>query len=427
MSLKNATVKETNRVELEIEVSAEEFEAAVSKAYKKNIGKMNVPGFRKGKAPRHLVEKLYGEGVFYEEAMNDIYPTALDEAIKASDYEYVEDNIDLDVVSVGKEGLVFKAVITVKPEVTLGQYKGIEVTKSVKKVTDEDVNAEIAKLQDRNSRMVSVDDRTAQNGDTVVFDFEGFVDGVAFDGGKAEKYSLNLGSGAFIPGFEDQIVGKSIDEEFDVNVTFPEDYQAEELASKEAVFKCKLHEIKTKELPELNDDFAKDCSEFDTLEELKNDAKDRLTKANEKAAEDAFETALLDKLADGMQAEIPEAMFKNRVKEQVRDFAYRLQSQGLDLDTYMKYTGMDMEAFEEGFREQAERQVKVRLALEAVVKAENIVASEEDVNAEYQKLADMYQMEVENVKNFVPAEDLARDLAVEKALTVLKDNAVITA
>ncbi|MBR5134505.1 MAG: trigger factor [Clostridia bacterium] len=427
MSLKNATVKETNRVELEIEVGAEAFEAAVSKAYKKNIGKLNVPGFRKGKAPRHLVEKLYGEGVFYEDAMNDIYPTALDEAITASGYEYVEDNIDLDVVSVGKEGLVFKAVITVKPEVTLGDYKGIEAVKAVKAVTDEDVDAEIKKLQERNSRMVSVEDRAAAEGDTVVFDFEGFVDDVAFEGGKAEKYTLVLGSGQFIPGFEDQIVGKSIDEEFDVNVTFPEDYQAEELAAKAAVFKCKLHEIKVKELPELNDDFAKDCSEFDTLDELKNDAKDRLTKANEKAADEAFETEILDKLADGMQAEIPEAMYKNRVKEQVNDFAYRLQSQGLDLDTYMKYTGMDMETFEEGFREQAERQVKVRLALEAVVKAENLVASEEEIENEYQKYADIYKIEVEKVKSFIPQADLARDLAVEKAMNLLKDNAVVKA
>ena len=427
MSLKAATKKETNRVELEVEVGAEAFEAAVAKAYKKNIGKLNVPGFRKGKAPRHLVEKLYGEGVFYEDAMNDLYPIALDEAIKESGYTYVEDNIDLDVVSVGKEGLVFKAVITVKPEVTLGQYKGIEAPKTVKEVTDEDVEAEINKLQERNSRMVSVEDRAAQEGDTVVFDFEGFVDEVAFEGGKAENYSLVLGSGQFIPGFEDQIIGKSIDEEFDVNVTFPEEYQAEELAGKPAVFKCKLHEIKVKELPELNDDFAKDCSEFDTLDELKNDAKDRLTKANEKAAEEAFETAILDKLAEDMQAEIPEAMFNNRVKEQVRDFAYRLQSQGLDLDTYMQYTGMDMATFEEGFRPQAERQVKVRLALEAVVKAENITASEEDINAEYEKYAEAYKMEVEKIKSFIPAEELARDLEVEKALHFLKVNAVVTA
>lgn len=427
MSLKTATKLESGRVELEIEVSAEAFEAAVAKAYKKNVGKLNVPGFRKGKAPRQLVEKMYGEGVFYEEAMNDIYPTALDEAIKESGYEYVEDNIDLDVVSVGKEGLVFKAVITVKPEVTLGEYKGLEVSKTVKEVTDEDVDAEIKKLQERNSRMVSVEDRAAQDGDTVVFDFEGFVDDVAFDGGKAEKYSLVLGSGQFIPGFEEQIVGKSIDEEFDVNVTFPEEYQAEELAGKPAVFKCKLHEIKVKELPELNDDFAKDCSDFDTLDELKNDAKERLTKANEKAAEDAFETALLDKLAEGMQAEIPAAMITNRVKDHVRDFAYRLQSQGLDLDTYMQYTGMDMETFEEGFREQAERQVKVRLALEAVVKAEAIEVPEADIDAEYAKMAETYKMEVEQIKNFVPADGLARDLAVEKALAVIKESAVIVA
>ncbi len=426
MNLKATNVKETNRVELEIEVTAEEFEVAVAKAYKKNIRKMSIPGFRKGKAPRHIVEKFYGEGVFYEEAMNDVYPEALDAAIKESGYEYVEDNIDLDVVSVGKEGLVFKAVITVKPEVTVSQYKGLEASKTVKEVTDEDIDAEIKKLQERNSRMVSVDDRAAQAGDTVVFDFEGFVDDKAFDGGKAEKYSLVLGSGQFIPGFEEQIVGKSIDEEFDVNVTFPEDYQAEELAGKAAVFKCKLHEIKVKELPELNDDFAKDCSEFDTIDELKADAKDRLTKTNEKAAEDAFETALLDKLQGNMQAEIPDAMIRNRMKDHVRDFAYRLQSQGLDLDTYMQYTGMDMESFEEGFREQSERQVKVRLALEAVVKAEGIEPTAEDIEAEYQKFADLYKMEVEKVKNFVPEQDLARDLAVEKALNVIKESAVIT-
>ncbi len=427
MSLKTATKKETNRVELEIEVGAEAFEAAVAKAFKKNIGKLNVPGFRKGKAPRHLVEKLYGEGVFYDEAMNDIYPVALDEAIAESGYSYVEDQIDLDVASVGKEGLVFKATITVKPEATLGQYKGLEAPRTVKDVTDEEVDAEIAKLQERNSRMVSVEDRAAQNGDTVVFDFEGFVDEVPFEGGKAENYSLVLGSGQFIPGFEDQIVGKAIDEEFDVNVTFPEDYQAEELAAKEAVFKCKLHEIKVKELPELNDDFAKDCSEFDTLDELKADARDRLTKMNEKAADDAFDSALLDKLVEGMEVEIPDAMINNCVKDHVRDFAYRLQSQGLDIDTYMQYTGMDMASFEEGFRPQAERQVKVRLALEAIVKAENITVTEEEIEEEYKKMADAYKMDVDKVKSYIPVQGISSDLEVEKALGFLKDNAVVTA
>lgn len=427
MSLKNANKMENSRVELEIEVDAAAFEAAVAAAYKKNIRKLNVPGFRKGKAPRHLVEKLYGEGVFYEEAMNDIYPTALDEAIKESGYEYVEDHIDLDVVSVGKEGLVFKAIITVKPEVTLGQYKGLEAPKAAAEVTDDQIDAELTKLQERNSRMVSVEDRAAADGDTVVFDFEGFVDDVAFDGGKAEKYSLVLGSGQFIPGFEEQIVGKAIDEEFDVNVTFPEDYQAEELAGKAAVFKCKLHEIKVKELPELNDDFAKDCSEFDTLDELKADIRDRLTKAAEKAAEDAFETALLDKIAEGAQVEIPEAMITNRMKDHVRDFAYRLQSQGLDLDTYLQYTGMDMEAFQEGFREQSERQVKVRLVLEAIVKAEAIEVTAEELDAEYAKVAEAYKMEAEQVKAYIPADGLSADLAVEKAVKVIKDSAVVTA
>ena len=269
MSLKTANKTDTNRVELEIEVDAAAFEAAVNKAYKKNIGKMNIPGFRKGKAPRHYVEKIYGTGVFYEDAVNDLYPGALDEAIKESGYEYVEDKIDLDVVSVGEEGLVFKAVITVKPEVEVGEYKGLKASKKVEAVTDADVDAELAKLQDRNSRLVSVEGRAAADGDTVIFDFDGSVDGVPFDGGKAEGYSLVLGSGQFIPGFEEQLAGKSVDEEFDVKVTFPEDYHEEKLAGKPAVFKCKLHEIKNKELPELNDDFAKDCSEFDTLDELK--------------------------------------------------------------------------------------------------------------------------------------------------------------
>ena len=425
MSLKTANKTDTNRVELEIEVDAAAFEAAVNKAYKKNIGKMNIPGFRKGKAPRHYVEKIYGTGVFYEDAVNDLYPGALDEAIKESGYEYVEDKIDLDVVSVGEEGLVFKAVITVKPEVEVGEYKGLKAPKKVEAVTDADVDAELAKLQDRNSRLVSVEGRAAADGDTVIFDFDGSVDGVPFDGGKAEGYSLVLGSGQFIPGFEEQLAGKSVDEEFDVKVTFPEDYHEEKLAGKPAVFQCKLHEIKNKELPELNDDFAKDCSEFDTLDELKADIRTKAEEHNKTEAESAFETQLLDQLAEGLKGEIPEAMYENRVNESVRDFDYRLQSQGLNLDMYLQYTGMDMDGFRKGFREQAEKQVKIRLALEKIAALEEIQPSEEELDAEYARLAEQYHMEADKVKAAVPAADLEHDLAVGKALDLVKEAAVV--
>ena len=369
---------------------------------------------------------MSGPGVFYEDAVNDLYPTALDEAINESGYEYVEDKIDLDVVSVGKEeGLVFKAVITVKPEVEVGEYKGLKADKKVEEVTDADVDKEVEKLQDRNSRLVAVEGRAAENGDTVTFDFEGFVDDKAFDGGKAENYTLTLGSGQFIPGFEDQLAGKNTDDEFDVNVTFPEDYNAEELAGKPAVFKCKLHEIKTRELPELNDEFAKDVSEFDTLDELKNDLKDKLQHQREHAAEDAFESQLLEQLVSGLKAEIPEAMFERRVDESVREFEYRLQSQGLNLDTYLQYTGMDMDAFRKGFREQAEKQVKIRLVLEKIAALEEIAPTEEELDAEFAKLAEQYKMDVEKVKAFIPAKELSKDLAVGKAMDMVKETAVV--
>ena len=425
MSLKNAEVKETNRVELEIEVGAEEFEAAVETAYKKNIKSMNIPGFRKGKAPRRFVEKMYGEGVFYEDAVNDLYPSALDAAIKESDYEYVEDKIDLDVVSVGKEGLVFKAVITVKPEIEVGEYKGLKAEKKVAEVTDEDVDAEIQKLQERNSRLVTVEGRPAADGDTVVFDFEGFVDDVAFEGGKGENYTLVLGSGQFIPGFEEQIVGKSAEEEFDVNVTFPEEYHAAELAGKPAVFKCKLHEIKVKELPALDDDFVKDCSEFDTVDELKADSRKKLTESRERAATEAFEASLVDQLVEGVKGDIPEAMFENRVNESVQEFGYRLQSQGLSLDMYMQYTGSDMDSFKATFRPQAEKEVKLRLALEKIAKLENLSAADEAMEAEYTAMAEQYQMDVEQIKKFVPAAELAKDLTVRAAMDLVKDTAVV--
>ena len=424
MALKAANKVETNRVELEIEVGAEAFAAAVSAAYRKNVGKINVPGFRKGKAPRAIIEKMYGTGVFYEDAINDLYPTALDEAIRESGYEYVEDKVDLDVVSVGPEGLCFKAVITVKPEIEVKEYKGLKAKKKTVSVKEDEIKAELEKMQDRNSRLVTVEDRAAADGDTVVFDFDGYVDDVAFEGGKAENYSLVLGSGQFIPGFEEQIVGKKAEEAFDVEVTFPEEYHAAELAGKPAVFKCVLHEIKVKELPELNDDFAKDCSEFDTLDELKADLKAKLKKQKENAADEAFETELMEQLCAAVEGEIPEAMYENRVSESVQDFGYRLQMQGLDLDTYLKYTGMDMAAFRAGFREQAERSVKVRLALEKIAKLEEIVPSDEDVEAEFAKYAEQYSMEVEKIKSLIPAESIRGDLAVSKAMDLVKASAV---
>lgn len=426
MSLKSATKVDTNRVELEVEVDAATFETAVSKVYKKNINKMAVPGFRKGKAPRHLVEKMYGEGVFYEDAMNDCYPKALNDAVTESGYEYIEDKIDLNVLNCGKEGFTFKATVTVKPEVEIGEYKGLKAEKKVEAVTDEDVADELSKLQDRNSRLVTAEGRAAQNDDTVVFDFDGYVDDKPFEGGKAENYSLKLGSGSFIPGFEEQMVGKSADEEFEVNVTFPEDYQAAELAGKPAVFKCKLHEIKVRELPELNDDFAKDVSEFDTLDALKADLKEKLEHQREHAAEDKFESELLEQLVAGLKAEIPEAMFESRVNSDVQEFEYRLKGQGLDLDTYLKYTGMDMDGFRKGFREQAEKQVKVRLALEKVASLEDIKPSQEELDAEYAKYAEQYKLDVEKVKAFIPEADLSKDLAVGKAMDLVKSSAVVS-
>ena len=426
MSLKNATKKENNRVELEVEVDAAAFGAAVDAAYKKDVKKMSIPGFRKGKAPRALIEKEYGSGVFYETAMNDVYPTALDEAIKASGYEYVEDKIDLDVVSVGPEGLVFKATITVKPEVTLEGYKGIKATKQAVKVTDEDIDAELKRLQERNARMVSVDERAAEMGDTVTFDFEGFVDGEPFDGGKAENHALELGSGQFIPGFEEQLVGAKVDDELDVNVTFPEDYHAKELAGKAAVFKCKIHKLEKKELPAVDDDLIKDGTDFDTVEEFNEDAKKRLTEQRTKAADDAVEEQLVDGLIACMEADIPEAMIENTINDRIQDFSYRLQAQGLSMEMYLQYTGMDQKAFRDGFREQAEKQVKVRLALETVAKLENIEATEEDIEAEYAKFAEQYQMEVEKVKAAIPASALTKDLAVSKAMDWIKANAAIT-
>ena len=426
MSLKNATKLENGRVELEIEVDSAAFSAAVDAAYKKDVKKMSVPGFRKGKAPRAMIEKMYGTGVFYETAMNDVYPSALDAAIKESEYEYVEDKIDLDVVSVGPEGLVFKAVITVKPEVKMRGHKSLKITRPAVNVTEEDINAELTRLQEQNARMVSVEDRGAEMGDTVTFDFEGFIDDVAFEGGKAENHALVLGSGQFIPGFEEQLVGAAIDAELDVNVTFPEEYHATELAGKPAVFKCKVHKIEKKELPEIDDELIKDCSDFDTVDEFKADAKKRLEDQRNAAADNEVDEKIADGLGKCLKADIPAAMIENTINDRIQDFAYRLQSQGLSMDMYMQYTGMDVNAFREGFREQAEKQVKVRLALEYVVKTDKITVSDEELEAEYKKFAEQYGMEVDQVKAAIPAAALSEDIAVEKAMKFIRSKATIT-
>ena len=424
MQLKGIEKKEKNQVELTIEVGKEEFEKAMEQAYRKNVGRMHVPGFRKGKAPRKIVEKLYGEGVFFEDAVNMCYPEAYDKAVEESKIQPV-DHPQIMVDDISPEGFTFKATVIVKPEVKIEGYKGLTVEKGRVSVTEKDVKEELSRMVDRNARLVTVE-REAKDGDTVVFDFEGFVDDKPFEGGKAENYTLGIGSGMFIPGFESQMVGKKVDEPFDVNVTFPEEYQAKELAGKPAVFKIKLHEVKTKELPALDDEFAKDVSEYDTLDELKASIRKGMEEQNEKQAALAVENDLVDQVIATIEGDIPEAMYEARMDEAVRDFEYRLAQQGLKLDMYLQYMGQTMESFRASFREQAEKQVKIRLALEAVAAAEQIVASDEELEAELQRVADNYKMELAKVKELVNADEVKKDLAVNKAIDFIRDHAEIT-
>lgn len=427
MSLKETKNVGTNRYELEIVVDGEKFREAIKEAYKKNAKNINVPGFRKGKAPYAFVEKYYGAEVFFEDALNLIYSDVVDEAITESGLKVINDKMDFDMVSISKEdGVDFKVTLTTYPEIEIGEYKGLKAEKVIAKVDDAEIDAQINSMADRNARMVEVSDRAAEMGDTVTIDFEGFCDGVAFDGGKAEGHALELGSGQFIPGFEDQIVGKNIGDEFDVNVTFPTEYGAENLAGKDATFKCKLHEIKVRELPEIDDEFAKDVSEFDTLDALKADLKAKALERKQNAAEEEVENDLVQQIVDSIKGEIPEAMFENRLNQSVEEFAYRLQSQGLNLETYLKYTNATIDEFKNSFRPQAESQVKFRLALEKIVELEKIEATEEDINAQIEKMAKDYGMEAEQIKNAVPTEEIAKDLAVGKAIDFIKENAVIT-
>ena len=425
MSLTKSEVIEKNRYELQFSVDKATFDAAVNNVYRKQVKNIAVPGFRKGKAPRSIIEKMYGTGVFYEDAINDLIPDAYTEALKEAAIDTVGQP-EFDVVSIDENGLVLSAKVYVKPEVEIKDYLCIEVEKEVTPVSDEDVDREIETIRERNSREIDVTDRAAELGDTTVIDFEGFCDGVAFEGGKGTDYALKLGSGSFIPGFEEQIVGKSIDDEFDVNVTFPAEYHAEDLAGKDATFKVKIHAITKVELPELDDDFAKDVSEFDTFAEYKADVKAKIEKRHEAAAENAVEDKLVEALIEKLEADIPEPMFVAETENFVRDYDTRLRSQGLDLNTYFKYTGMTLDSLREQMRPQAERQVKARLALEKIAVLENLEATEEDINSEYEKIANAYGIELEQVKASIDSEAIAADMKVQKAMELVKEKAVVT-
>ncbi len=425
MSLKSTNKADTNKYEVVVEIEGKVFNDEVNKVYRKEVKKINIPGFRKGKAPRAIIEKMYGTEVFYDDAIKNLYPSALGEAVEEAGLNVV--GVDsVEVEEVGKDGLRFKAVVFVKPEeVAISDYEGIAVVMKPTEVTEEMINEEIEKVRDRNSRTITVEDRPAQNGDTVVIDFEGFVDGAAFDGGKAENFNLTLGSGQFIPGFEEKIEGHNTGEEFTIDVTFPEDYQAEELKGKASEFKITLHEIKAKELPEVDDEFVKDVSDKETLDEYKEELKSEIAERLQKEADSDMENQLVDKLCDLLQAEIPEVMYEEQANNMLRDFDMRLRSQGMDLDGYLKYFGMTRENVLENYRPQAEKRVKLRLALEKIAEEKGFYeVSEEELNAEYERLAENYKVEVDKAKEIIAAENLKQDIAVDKAMKFVKESAV---
>ena len=427
MSLKSSTKVETNKFEVLATISAEDFEKGIATVYNKNKGKIAIKGFRKGKAPRTMIEKVYGEEVFFEDAVDMLYPETLAKAIEEAGLEVIAVT-NLEVVSMTKaDGVEFKATCVVKPEVEIDGYKGIKVNKEVKTVGDEEVSAELAAMQQKGARLITADEGTKlEKGQTAVFDFEGFCDGEAFEGGKAENYELEIGSNQFIPGFEDAMVGHTAGEEFDVNVTFPEDYQAENLKGKPAVFKIKLHEIKYKELPAIDDELAKDMSDFDTLDELKADIKEKKQHQAEHEAEHQVEDQIFDALIENLKGEIPEEMYEKEVDHIVEDMAHQLSHQGLSLEMYLGWMGMDIAKYREMSKERAEKQVKLRLALEAVAKKEGFEVTESDIEEEYKTLAQQYSIEVDQVKAAIPTADLSEDIKVRKAVDFVKENADIT-
>lgn len=417
---------ENSMAKLTIEASADELEKALQNAYLKNKNKISIPGFRKGKVPRQMIEKMYGPAIFYEDAANEIIPEAYEKAVEECGEDIVSSpEIDVTQIEKGKP-FIFTALVALKPEIKLGKYKGVKVDKADVTVTDEEVDAEINKERENNARNIEVTDRAVKDGDMTVLDFEGFVDGVAFEGGKGENYPLTIGSGAFIPGFEEQLVGAEIGKEVEVNVTFPEDYQAEELKGKAATFKCTVKEIKEKELPELDDEFASEVSEFETLAEYKADVKTKLSEKKEKEAKDAKEAAVIEAIVNDSEMEIPEAMLKTQQKQMVDEFAQRIQMQGLSIDQYFQFTGTTYDKMIEQVKPQAEKRIKSRLVLEAVVKSENIATSDEDYEEELKTMAEAYQMEVEKVKELLPEKSVAQikeDIAVRKAAEFVVENA----
>lgn len=426
MELKKNVKNENGTFELEFAIDAAAFNEAVSKVFKKTASKYKVAGFRPGKAPRNIIEQMYGKDVFTYDAINELFPANYEAAVKEAGIEPV-DRPEVDIVSADAEnGVVLKAIVTVKPEVELGEYKGLKAEKTVHTVEAATVDAEIDRMRERNARIYTKEEGKAENGDTAVLDFEGFIDDVAFEGGKGESYSLELGSGQFIPGFEEQVVGHAAGEEFDVVVPFPADYAAEELAGKTATFKIKLHEVKAKELPAADDEFAKDVSEYDTLAELRASIEKEMKEQLDRQSELEAENQLVDQVVTGMKAEIPECMIRDAIDDMVRDFEYRMESQGLKLANYLQYTQMTMEKFREGFKDQAEKQVKMRLALEKVVALENIEATEEEFEAEISRIAANYKLEAERVKAMIPTAEVKKDLAINKAIDFIKSNATIT-
>ncbi len=425
MSLTKKELIEKNKYVIEFSIDKKTFDDAVMKVYRKSVKNINVPGFRKGKAPKAIIEKMYGTGVFYEDAINDLLPAAYEEAAKESELDIVG-NPEFDIVSIDDNGVVMKADVYVKPDVQIKDYFGIEVSKTVIPVTDEEIDREIATVQQRNAREIEITDRAAEMDDIAVIDFDGYVDDKQFDGGKAEGHRLKLGSGQFIPGFEDQIVGKKVGESFDVNVKFPADYHAKELADKDAVFKCVLHKLEKEELPALDDEFAKDVSEFDTFAEYKADVKAKIEERHNKTSDAEVEEQIIAALIAKLEADIPECMFASETENFVRDYDSRLRMQGLDLNTYFKYTGLNLDTLREQMRPQAEKQVKTRLALEKIAEIEGIVASEADINEEYENIAKAYGVTAEQAKENIPEDMIAADMKVKKAVELVKEKAVIT-
>ncbi len=424
MALKSFNKVDTNTYELEVTVTPEVFVEATKKAFLKQRKSIQIPGFRKGKATQGMIEKVYGEGAFYEEALDIVFPEAVQGAVDEAELRIVDQPFDLDVTTISKaDGVVMKMKVTTYPEAKLGKYKGLKAEYGETEATDEDVDKELENMQQRNSRLITVEDRAAEIGDTAEINFEGFVDGEAFDGGKGENFPLELGSGQFIPGFEEQVAGHNVDEEFDVNVTFPEEYEPS-LAGKDAVFKVKINEIKTKELPELDDEFAKDVDdEVETLDELKEKLKKQISEHKAETAKTEFENALVDQVIDEMDVEVPECMFNQKTEELVQDYGYRLQMQGIDLKTYLQYLGQTIEDFKEQFAEGAKKQVLTGIALEEIVKSENIEADAEEIESEYNKLSEQYKMEVDQIKAAVPEEQIKKDIAIRKAVDFIVDNA----